>query len=314
VGIDRADDDHGLAADRSGERIRSTDVERADTSGESQGDSRRGRVGVEERDRGAYFDQLRAADGDVRHGGLDGELGGWDSAVVRFRDQWEDHQKRWPADQRETVDRSDDPPGSWRGESGRYLDAAANTEVDTRCERIAEVERTVISPAMREIEAADPSRELVGWEHRLKGADRIKDKVAKTLDEQPRLTKTEALADVPDCLRYTFCYNRDRYSEGVVADIGKLKNQGFEPLPVRNTWDGDHYKGLNTRWRDPATGVRMEVQFHTHESYEAKQVTHGIYERQRDPQTSPAELRELHHVQRELVSCIPIPPGALEIR
>ncbi len=44
----------------------------------------------------------------------------------------------------------------------------------------------------------------------------------------------------------------------------------------------DEYRGINSQWRDSQTGHRFEVQFHTVPSFEAKQVTHGAYERLRD--------------------------------
>ena len=43
------------------------------------------------------------------------------------------------------------------------------------------------------------------------------------------------------------------------------------------------YKGINTRWVTQE-GQRFEVQFHTSESFHAKQnVTHDAYERLRNP-------------------------------
>ena len=42
-----------------------------------------------------------------------------------------------------------------------------------------------------------------------------------------------------------------------------LQDQGFELEVRRNSWDNDEYKGINSRWRDPASGQLFEVQFHT---------------------------------------------------
>ena len=97
-------------------------------------------VAVEERDRSGYWEDLRAAVA----------ADAWEVAAERFRWQWTSHCERWPAESRPSADRSGDPPGSWRGDGGRYLDAAVNAEVEKRCEGIAEVERDVVSPAMRE--------------------------------------------------------------------------------------------------------------------------------------------------------------------
>jgi hypothetical protein len=59
--------------------------------------------------------------------------------------------------------------------------------------------------------------------------------------------------------------------------------------------------------------VRFEVQFHTRASFEAKQLTHGAYERIRNPQTSEPELDELEGFQQQVCAKVPVPSGATEI-
>ncbi len=59
----------------------------------------------------------------------------------------------------------------------------------------------------------------------------------------------------------------------------KGENLGYEMCQSRNSWDDAEYKGINTR-RVTGGGQRFEVQFHTPESFHARQyVTHGAYER-----------------------------------
>ena len=285
-----------MSADRSGD----FDVPSSDRAPCSDGAD--GRVAVEVRDRFEYYESLRVS--------VAAES--WDVAAERFRGKWAAHCERWPAEGRSAVDRSEDPPGSWRGESGRFLDSAANAEVEARCERIGEVEKSVVSPAMREIEACDPERHLVGFEHRLKGLDRLKDKVSAEIEEKGRTT-TEALSMVKDPIRYTLVYSDWAYSESVLADVARLKARGFEQVERRNTWTEDQYKGVNSRWRDPDSGQLFEVQFHTNISFEAKQLTHCAYERTRDPTIDRAELRELRRLQGDAGRQIPVPPGAADI-
>ena len=266
---------------------------------------RTGRVAVEERDRFEYYDALRAAVDDV-------SAKTWTTATARFRESWAEHCDRWPQEARKPPDRSADPPGSWRGGSGRYLDSAANAEVERRCDRIADIERTVISPAMREIESCDPDRHLAGFDHRRKGPDRLKDKIAAEINEKGR-NVSEAMMMAKDVIRYTFVYPDDHYSEGVAADIARMEARGFHQAERRNTWVDEQYKGINSRWRDPGNGQLFEVQFHTEGSYEAKQLTHCAYERARDLTTSRTELRELRCMQADVCRQVPIPPGATEI-
>jgi hypothetical protein len=240
-------------------------------------------------------------------------VGERDEPAERSREMWAEHQARWPAEKRPPVDRSGDPPGSWRGDSKRFLDSAANGHVEYRCDRIAKTERDIVSPAMQAVESAASDRHLIGFENRLKGRDRIKDKVAEQMEAQPDLTTDQAIATVKDAVRYTFRYAEDRYSLGVRADIDRIAAQGFQEVERRNSWTGDQYRGINSRWREPGTGLIFEVQFHTRNSFEAKQMTHGAYERLRDPRTTPAEQRELEQFQRYVCTNIPTPQHATEI-
>jgi hypothetical protein len=167
---------------------------------------------------------------------------------------------------------------------------------------------------MREIEACDPERRLVGFEHRLKGLDRIKDKITETMAEQPGISAQEALTDVSDTIRFTFRYEDRRYTEGVREDIARLRDQGFELVRLKNFWSDAQYKGINAQWMMPDTGERFEVQFHTQISFEAKQLTHGAYERLRARRICSQEENELADLQRAASRGIPVPPNACDIR
>src|SRR5437868_1682387 len=88
----------------------------------------------------------------------------WSETITESRWMWSEYQRKWPPEDRPPVDRSDADP---------EIDA----QVDAACDRIAELERHKISPAIRAIEGQDPDRRLVGFEDRVKGRDRIKEKV-----------------------------------------------------------------------------------------------------------------------------------------
>ena len=67
------------------------------------------------------------------------------------------------------------------------------------------------------------------------------------------------------------------------------------------------------RWITPE-GQRFEVQFHTTESFHAKQqVTHRPYERIRNPLTQDEERPELERFQEEVSRWVATPEGAQEI-
>jgi hypothetical protein len=116
-----------------------------------------------------------------------------------------------------------------------------------------------------------------------------------------------------DAIRHSFQYTDERYAEGVYVDCAQLEAAGFQRGDRQNTWEDDQYKGINSRWREPESGLLFEVQFHTRASFEAKQETHRAYERIRDTSTPAAEVRQLRAYQREVSAKVPIPPGATEI-
>jgi hypothetical protein len=184
--------------------------------------------------------------------------------------------------------------------------------IDQGCARVERIERETVTPAMRRIEAEDPDRNLAGLENRLKGKDRLAEKVKDAMTERVR-TVDQALATIKDPIRYTFCYADDRYADGVDRDCARLEGAGFEPIERRNFWEHEEYKGINSRWRIPSSRQLFEVQFHTQASYEAKQETHWAYEKLRDPATSKAEQEALSAYQREITARVPIPPGATDI-
>ena len=119
--------------------------------------------------------------------------------------------------------------------------------------------------------------------------------------------------EVPDAVRFTLAYSERHYTQGVLADVEQLKAEGFELIKLKNLWAKDQYKGINSQWRNPETGVRFEMQFHTPESLEAKELTHKAYERLRSPLTSKAEEDELEHYQHRVNAMIKLPPDVFEI-
>jgi hypothetical protein len=193
------------------------------------------------------------------------------------------------------------------------LDAAFRAyAIDLGCAQVEQIERKTVTPAMRQIEAADPERHLAGLEHRLKGRDRLSEKVNNHWMSRAEITVDQAFSKVKDAIRYTFEYNEIHYTEGVLTDIERLKGR-FEVVDVRNSWTAEEYKGVNSRWRAPENGQVFEVQFHTAASREAKESTHWAYERIRSPETSREERSELQEYQRRVSADIPTPANVREI-
>ena len=236
----------------------------------------------------------------------------WGETAQESRWMWTEYQRRWPPGERPPAEKSDGPPGSWHGDGDRVLHPADNARVEAACDRIAKREEEEISPALRAAESQDPDRHLVGFDDRLKGRDRIKEKVYGMTKESNFPTE-QAVSLVPDAIRYTFQYWEARYTQGVLADIARLRDQGFELDKLKNSWSDEQYKGINSQWTAPDTGQQFEVQFHTRISFEAKQLTHSAYERLRTQQADAFEELVLEAFQKKVVAEVPIPSGAESI-
>ncbi len=118
----------------------------------------------------------------------------WGETVKESRWIWTEYQRKWPPEERTPVDRPADPPGSWRGEGNRSLDPVVNGRVEAECDRVAKREQEKISPALRAIESQDPDRHLIGFDDRLKGRDRIKEKVYGIIKDLQHLARRSRFA------------------------------------------------------------------------------------------------------------------------
>lgn len=325
MGIDRSDD-----ADVPSDEHSDHPADRADAS--ATGDGQAGRAPAETRFREEYYADLRAAEAKERaepvapsepgvrskavesaeNGHQAKPSAGWEETAEHARWMWTEYKRRWPPEERPPVDRSGDPAGSWRGESNEFIDSAVNHKLEEECDRIVDREQNIISPRLREIESQDPDRKLVGFNDRLKNRDRIKEKLYDDIDFLRR-SPNEAISLLPDGIRYTFQYDEARYTKGVQADIARLKEQGFQLEKLKNYWSDDQYKGINSQWIEPGTGQRFEVQFHTRISFEAKQITHGAYERLRTHRADALEELLLEAFQKKVTAEVPIPRDATNI-
>ena len=235
--------------------------------------------------------------------------------VPRFLRAWADHVLRWPAERvAAAVDRSRDPTGSWRGDGNQYLTPEQHARAKDEIIKVREREAALTK------QMGDVRREnsyggwLEGLEHRRKGDDRLKEKIANELGITPAMKPADAINKLSDAIRYTFCFEPANYSDGYQDVKQRLEAREYQMVYSKNHWrDDPEYKGINTRWITP-DGQRFEVQFHTAESYYAKQqITHKPYERLRNPLTQDDERGELEAFQREVCLWIRVPEGTHDI-
>jgi hypothetical protein len=236
------------------------------------------------------------------------------SEVPGFLRKWADHVRRWPERAAVAVDRSHDPEGSWRGDGNQYLSPDQHTQASDVIARVHQTEEA-LTKRMGDVERENSRGGwLAGLEFRLKGEDRVKEKIAEVLKRGPDRSVADIMRTLPDAIRYTFCFEAASYSEGYRDVKQRLEAHEYRMVYSKNHWRADQeYKGINTRWLT-SDGQRFEIQFHTAESLHAKQqVTHKSYERLRNPMTSYDERQGLRAFQRDVCSWLPTPQGAAAV-
>ena len=172
-----------------------------------------------------------------------------------------------------------------------------------------------LTPAMRRIESQLEYGHLADHteKYALKDPARFKEKLAERVERFPNADPNDLAAEIHDGVRYTFILDFDHYTEGVGLAQSKLAEAGYDQIEAKPGWHGEEYKGVNSQWGDPVSGIRFEVQFHTSESWYAKQTTHEAYEAIRSNKASVEEAESLRAYQREVSAIIRIPLGALDI-
>ena len=168
--------------------------------------------------------------------------------------------RRWPDARGKDPDgadrlNADDPPGSWRGSGDQCLSPDENAQAEGVIESLQKCEPAV-TDHLQSIEQANiHGGVLVGLDHRRKGADRIKEKVADKLELGLAGSLVEAAEKIHDAVRYTFCFDPDNYVGGHDDVVAALDASGCTRTYSKNHWlDGEQYKGINCavedrRWR-----------------------------------------------------------------
>jgi hypothetical protein len=253
----------------------------------------------------------------------------WDSADWDDAPSWDDAPDTLThptidADQGHAADEPlTGPDGSWEW-NGRYLTPEESRIADEalgRC-RIAEGRNVFggyghsgLTPAMRRIEAQLEHGQLLPDTEStaLKPAESFKEKLADLIMRHPDKSAEELALDVHDGIRYAFIFGPEHYTDGTLQAHSRLKGSGFDLEVRRNCWQGPEYKGINSRWRDPAHDLVFEVQFHTAASWDVSQRAHGLYEAITDAGTPPEERARLRSIYAEMSAAVPVPRGCATI-
>ena len=135
---------------------------------------------------------------------------------------------------------------------------------------------------------AQDGAQLAGLDNRFKDSGSLARKILADA-ESDNVSLPAAAAAISDVLRYTLVFDPSDYSERVPQTLEQLTAKGYRVTKFRNAWGGKFYQGINAQLMSPQ-GVRVELQFHTVQSYAIKQASHEVYEIRRNPASTPAEV------------------------
>lgn len=172
-----------------------------------------------------------------------------------------------------------------------------------------------LTPAIRRIAAQLPYGGLAAGSeaYSLKSADRFAAKLARLVARNPGRPAEDLAWAIYDAIRYAFAFEPPDYTDGTWLVHRILKATGFELEARRNRWENPEYKGIWTRWRDPAHELAFEIQFHTPASWAVLQRTHEAYMRITDPGIPPGERARLRVRQVSAAVEAKPPPRCMEI-
>ncbi len=168
-----------------------------------------------------------------------------------------------------------------------------------------------LTPMMRQVEQRLAHGRLApgAEQHALLGPDAFRARFADMLRRHPDRAAEQLARRVPGALTYAFVFEPEHYSDGTWLVQEALEARGYQLQARKNTWGGAENRCVLTMWRDPASDLPFQVQFHTAASLEARQLARTsatLISDQRIPVTEAASLRS------DLATAwaaLPAPPG-----
>lgn len=155
---------------------------------------------------------------------------------------------------------------------------------------------------------------LAGLDYRIKSTDSL---VRKLIDksEAKSISVDEYASKITDILRYTNVSTTKNFTGDYYSIIDNLIKKSYNIVEVTNTL-GDinaSYRGINCLVSDK-DGYIFELQFHTEESLNIKEVNHKLYEEVRLKTTNKARQLELYEEMQKKSTEIPMPPDITKIK
>lgn len=161
---------------------------------------------------------------------------------------------------------------------------------------------------------------LRGRAHRLKSEGALVDKL-QVMMRTGHQTLEEAAEALNDALRYSIVLAPERFAAGYADILRELDEQGLTKTLVHNAFVSPHpaFKGINVKFMErdaQGQALRVEVQFHTEETFELKERFHDDYKRESALRTKGASIEERRAQMadaRDACKGVATPPGCEHI-
>lgn len=163
---------------------------------------------------------------------------------------------------------------------------------------------------------------MEGLDFRVKTIDSLRRKARTDFDdwivENSRdymVDYSKMVDDIHDTLRYTMIALPEEFGAAYAGVKKDLEASGYSFVRVKNsmTKTNGAYRGVNTWVRSPK-GYTFELQFHTMESFNAKQKAHAYYEIERTAVEGSREQKAARRAQKEIFTSFETPRGAASIK
>lgn len=134
----------------------------------------------------------------------------------------------------------------------------------------------------------DENSYLINLESSIKSCDSLSQKILRnSINKQ--ISLKDAARRINDLVRYTLILDYDNYKDYLENKLEKLIEIGYEIIEVENHWGKKMYQGINVTLKSPYQ-IKIEIQFHTLESYVVKEyLNHKYYEISRNYNSSSEE-------------------------
>jgi hypothetical protein len=158
-------------------------------------------------------------------------------------------------------------------------------EINSLLDRAHTVEEW-LTPILQNIASLHEECELTGLQFKFKSFHSLKRKVQgvlKTKERQMARNKSKgggldiaaSVNAVSDALRYTLLVPASSYTETVATLRQTLQESNFSPYHMKNYWsEGDMYQGINDVFTEMDSKLKVEIQYHTPESWQLKSSAH----------------------------------------